>query len=103
MLHAAASIVGASGYIASPTHACSNGGQNVGKAYRAIKRGYADAVVTVCADGAVTPHWNYILLCEGLGQKDGPDPTKMLRPFDVDRKGAILSEGGGCLVLEEYE
>lgn len=31
------------------------------------------------------------------------DPTKGSRPFDRDRKGPIMSDGGGALVLESLE
>ena len=85
MLHTAAQIVGASGYMASPSHACSNGGQNVGKAYRAIKRGYADAVVAVSADNTMTPFWNYEWVITGLSPKEVSDPKTIMRPFDMDR------------------
>jgi len=71
--------------MASPSHACSNGGQNVGKAYRAIKRGYADAVVAVSADNTMTPFWNYEWVITGLSPKEVSDPKTIMRPFDMDR------------------
>jgi 3-oxoacyl-[acyl-carrier-protein] synthase II len=83
--------------------ACATGGHAIGTAYLYIQRGDADVMVAGGAEAAVSP------LCVGsfaamkaLSTRND-DPTKASRPFDRDRDGFVLAEGGAVLFLEELE
>lgn len=85
------------------TSACTSGTHAVGEAYRMIKDGLQDVVMTGGAEAAITP-----LGLGGFGRMKAlttrnDDPTKASRPFDRDRDGFLIGEGAGALVLEEYE
>jgi len=87
----------------APTSACSSAGDAIGMAALAIRAGDADVMV---AGGAEAP------LCEislagfdaarALSRRND-DPEHASRPFDVDRDGFVMGEGGGVLVLEDSE
>jgi 3-oxoacyl-[acyl-carrier-protein] synthase II len=88
--------------IASCT-ACVSGSQGIGFGYEAIKYGKAVMMIT---GGAEEMHFMNagvfdIMRTTSTGYNDTPDLTP--RPFDKDRDGLVVSEGGACLVLEEYE
>jgi len=81
--------------------ACATGGHAIGTAYLYIQRGDADVMIAGGAEAAISP------LCVGsfaamkaLSTRND-DPTKASRPFDRDRDGFVLSEGGAVLFLEE--
>jgi 3-oxoacyl-[acyl-carrier-protein] synthase II len=83
--------------------ACATGNNNIGDAFLLIRNGFADAVVS---GGSEAP------VCEmGVGgfnamkalSTRNDDPATASRPFDADREGFVLGEGGGALVLEELE
>jgi len=83
--------------------ACATGGHAIGSAFHLIQRGDADLMFAGGAEGAITP------LCIGafaamkaLSTRND-DPTKASRPFDRDRDGFVLGEGGAVVVLEELE
>ena len=82
--------------------ACTSGANAIGAAYRSIRDGYADMVVTGGADGFFDPFfygvWNNLGVLAS-----GDDPVTACRPFDRDRTGCILGEGAGVLVLESFE
>lgn len=83
--------------------ACTSGTHNIGLAARLIALGDADAMLVGGAEMATTP--------VGLGgfaaaralSKRNDDPTAASRPWDKDRDGFVLGDGGGVLMLEEYE
>lgn len=85
------------------TTACAAGTHSVGEAYRHIKYGLCDMVVSGGAEAVIC----------GLGvagfsamkalSTRNDDPRAASRPFDRDRDGFVMSEGAGMLVLEEYE
>ncbi|KAI4453468.1 polyketide synthase-related [Holotrichia oblita] len=82
--------------------ACATGTNSIGEAYRAIKHGYADAIITGGSEAAITPisiagFTSCMALCENN------DPQKSSIPFDKNRCGFVMGEGAGALVLEEYE
>ncbi len=85
------------------TSACATGTHAVGVAYRHVKYGDVDAVVCGGAEAAVTPvgvgGFNAM---KALSTRND-DPTKASRPFDKDRDGFVIGEGGGIVVIEELE
>ncbi|GAB6191495.1 beta-ketoacyl-ACP synthase II [Desulfocastanea catecholica] len=85
------------------TTACAAGTHSVGEAYRHIKYGLCDMVVSggteavICGLGVAG-----FSAMKALSARND-DPTKASRPFDRDRDGFVMSEGAGMLVLEEYD
>jgi 3-oxoacyl-[acyl-carrier-protein] synthase II len=84
------------------TTACAAGAHGVGEAYRYIREGIADVALaggTECVINEVA--------VAGFAQMQAlsrnPDPERASRPFDANRDGFVLSEGGCILVLEEAE
>lgn len=82
--------------------ACASGANAVGEALRAIRHGYADAVITGGAEAAITECGvaGFINM-QALSVSEEPDAASL--PFDRRRGGFIIGEGGAALVLEEYE
>ncbi len=82
--------------------ACATGNNAIGEAYRAIKHGYLDAVLTGGAEAAIIP-----LGVAGFASMKAlsttEDPQSACVPFDARRNGFVMGEGAGALVLEEYE
>ena len=83
--------------------ACTTGTHNIGDAARIIAYGDADVMVAGGAEMATCP-----LGLGGFGSARAlstrnDDPEKASRPWDKDRDGFVLSDGGGVVVLEEYE
>lgn len=82
--------------------ACATGCNAIGEAFRAIKHGYSDAVITGGSEAAVMP-----LSISGFANmtalSTATDPDLASLPFDSKRGGFIMGEGAGALILEEYE
>jgi len=82
--------------------ACATGTHSIGEAYKAIKHGYADAIITGGAEAAVVP-----LAIGGFANSRAlsrsENPMEASLPFDKRRQGFVIAEGAGILVLEEYE
>lgn len=82
--------------------ACASGSNAIGEAVRAIRHGYADAMITGGAEASINP-------CGVAGfinmkaLSTAEDPEEASLPFDKRRKGFVIGEGGAALVLEEYE
>lgn len=88
----------------SVVNACSSSGDSVGLAFRMIRDGYADYMLTGGTESCITPlaisaFGNMRALC----RYDGDDPKKACRPFDKGRSGFVMSEGAGILVLEKMD
>jgi 3-oxoacyl-[acyl-carrier-protein] synthase II len=84
----------------SHTTACASSGHSIGDAFKLMQRGEADVMLAGGSEAAISP------LCVGafanmkaLSTRNN-EPTKASRPFDKDRDGFVLSEGGAVLVLE---
>lgn len=87
----------------SVASACATSGHALGEAAAAIVRGDADVMIAGGAESTVTPL--------GIGafaqmralstRNDAPEQAS--RPYEKDRDGFVLSEGGVVFVLEEYE
>ena len=82
--------------------ACASGTNAIGEAFRAIKYGYADAIITGGADACINPlAVGGFINCQALSTKNDPDNSSV--PFDIRRDGFVMGEGAGVIVLEEYE
>lgn len=82
--------------------ACATSTHAIGEAYRAIKHGYADAIIAGGAEAAITP-----LAVGGFmnskALSKSTDPLRASLPFDAERGGFVMGEGAGIVILEEYE
>ncbi len=82
--------------------ACATGTNSIGEAYRTIKHGYADAIITGGAEAAITPI-GLAGFTNCLALTTTEDITAASIPFDKRRSGFVMGEGAGALILEEYE
>ena len=82
--------------------ACASGSNAIGEALRAIRHGYADAVITGGAEASIVPVGiaGFINM-KALSTAEDPDAASL--PFDARRGGFVIGEGAAALVLEEYE
>lgn len=82
--------------------ACATATHAIGEAFRAIKFGYADAIVTGGAEASINKlAVGGFINCMALCTTNDPDNSST--PFDKRRCGFVMGEGAGLLVLEEYE
>mgnify|MGYP001156499366 CR=1 FL=1 len=93
---------GARGITACTATACASGSQSIGEAFRAIRRGEADAMI---AGGAEAPVCRIGLASFAAMRalSTQTDPAQGSRPFDKRRDGFVMGEGAGMLVLEAWE
>jgi 3-oxoacyl-[acyl-carrier-protein] synthase II len=83
--------------------ACTTSTHALGLAARAIQYGDADLVVSGGAEMGTTPTAiGGFSQAKALSMRND-EPQKASRPWDRDRDGFVLSDGGGAMVLEEYE
>ncbi len=82
--------------------ACATSTNSIGEAYRAIKHGYADAMLAGGSEAAITPLcFAGFISCQALSQAE--DKNRASIPFDKERAGFVMGEGGAVVMLEEYE
>ena len=82
--------------------ACATSTHAIGEAYRAIKHGYADAVITGGAEAAIIP-LGIAGFANAKALSRSEDPKYASLPFNRNRGGFVMAEGAAMLVLEEYE
>ena len=87
----------------TPVSACASGAEAVGYALEMIRSNRADIIVSGGVEAAVhqLPMAGFAAM-KALSTRND-DPARASRPYDVDRDGFVLGEGGGVLILEEYE
>ena len=94
---------GLQGTCFATSSACASSSHAIGQAFRSIKYGESDMVLT---GGAETSTTGLALagFCslKAVSQRND-DPARASRPFDRDRDGFVMGEGAGALVLEELE
>jgi 3-oxoacyl-[acyl-carrier-protein] synthase II len=82
--------------------ACATSTHAIGEAYRAIKHGYADAIIAGGSEAAVVP-LGIAGFANAKALSKAEDPKYASLPFSADRGGFVMAEGAGILILEEYE
>jgi 3-oxoacyl-[acyl-carrier-protein] synthase II len=81
---------------------CNSGLDATYLAYNAIRLSDADVMFAGAGEAPITP-CTFALFCAGpgfLSRRNG-NPTEALRPYDKERDGTVLGEGGAIVVLEE--
>lgn len=93
---------GISGRMITTNTACTSGAQSIGYAYEAIKYGMQDMMIAGGAE-ELTPADSacFDTLFSASNKNDTPELTPSA--FDKNRDGLVIGEGGGALILEEYE
>jgi 3-oxoacyl-[acyl-carrier-protein] synthase II len=102
-------LCGFTGPIFSPQGACASGNHAIGIGARMIRDGDCDFVLAGGVDTCLIPEliqgFANMMATIRIGRTDRAfaDPTQASRPFSVDRKGIVLSEGAGVVVLAAEE
>jgi 3-oxoacyl-[acyl-carrier-protein] synthase II len=93
-------ITGAKGPNYSPVSACASSAHAIGEAAAIIRRGDADVMI---AGGSEAPLARMVVAgfnAMGALSTRNDDPAAASRPFDAERDGFVLGEGGAALILE---
>ncbi|KAB2889115.1 MAG: beta-ketoacyl-ACP synthase II [Desulfobulbaceae bacterium] len=95
--------IGSKGPNLTLTTACAAGTHAVGEAFRHIRYGLSDIIVTGGAEAVICPLGvaGFSAMKALSSRNDAPQQAS--RPFDKDRDGFVMSEGSGMLILEELD
>jgi len=87
----------------TPVSACASGAEAIGYALEMIRSNRADVIVSGGVEAAIhqLPMAGFAAMKALSTRNDSPERAS--RPYDADRDGFVLGEGGGILILEEYE
>jgi 3-oxoacyl-[acyl-carrier-protein] synthase II len=83
--------------------ACASSTHSIINSFDYIRMGRADIMITGGSEAAITKASVGGFSSMKAMSERNDDPLTASRPFDRDRDGFVLGEGGGCLVLEELE
>ncbi|MEK7401152.1 MAG: beta-ketoacyl-ACP synthase II [Gemmatimonadota bacterium] len=82
---------------------CASGTMGIGEGFRLIRDDYADAMVCGGVEAPLMPLcFGAFTIIRAMSTRND-DPERSSRPFDRDRDGFVMGEGGAVLVLEEYD
>ena len=87
----------------TPVSACASCAEAIGYALEMIRSNRADVIVSGGVEAAIhqLPMAGFAAMKALSTRNDAPERAS--RPYDRDRDGFVLGEGGGILILEEYE
>ncbi len=83
--------------------ACATSAHCIGFAGRMIEHGDAEVMIAGGSEYATSPLAMGGFCSAKAMSTRNDDPSRASRPFDIDRDGFVLSNGAGCVVLEELE
>lgn len=84
----------------APVSACASSAHAVGESYRLIRDGIADAMVTGGSEACITGLTIAAFSNMKAMSTRNDDPATASRPFDRDRDGFVLGDGGAAVILE---
>lgn len=87
----------------APVSACASSAHAIGESVRMIRLGLADAMVSGGSEAAVTGLTVAAFANMKAMSTRNDDPAGASRPFDRDRDGFVLGEGGSAVVLERLD
>jgi 3-oxoacyl-[acyl-carrier-protein] synthase II len=82
--------------------ACASSNHAIGEGMRLIRDGYLDLCIVGGSEAATVP-LTVAAFSQMTALTKNPDPETASRPFDAERNGFVLSEGGAALILESEE
>jgi 3-oxoacyl-[acyl-carrier-protein] synthase II len=87
----------------TPVSACASGAEAIGYAFEMIRNNRADVIISGGVEAAIhaLPMAGFAAMKALSTRSDAPERAS--RPYDLNRDGFVLGEGGGVLILEEYE
>jgi 3-oxoacyl-[acyl-carrier-protein] synthase II len=94
---------GAKGPNLSIVTACATGTHSLGEAWHAIRRDDADVMLAGGVESTITPLGVAGFTSMRALSTRNDDPERASRPFEKDRDGFVMGEGGAVLILEELE
>ncbi|MEJ8638135.1 MULTISPECIES: beta-ketoacyl-[acyl-carrier-protein] synthase family protein [Streptomyces] len=100
---AVAEQIGAHGPVQTVSTGCTSGLDAIGYAFHAIEDGRMDVCIAGASDSPISPITVACFDAIKATSANNDDPEHASRPFDADRDGFVMGEGGAVLVLEELE
>ncbi|MDR6975006.1 minimal PKS ketosynthase (KS/KS alpha) [Streptomyces sp. 3330] len=94
---------GARGPVQTVSTGCTSGLDAVGYAFHTVEEGRADICIAGASDSPISPITMACFDAIKATSSNNDDPAHASRPFDADRDGFVMGEGGAVLVLEELE
>jgi len=82
--------------------ACATSSHNLGEAYRAIRYGYADAIISGGCECSTIP-LGIAGFANAKALSRSEDPKYASLPFNLNRGGFVMGDGGAILILESLE
>jgi 3-oxoacyl-(acyl-carrier-protein) synthase len=96
-------LYGFTGYSKTLINDSAGGLDAVGAGYAAIRRGDSDIIIAGGFEAALADAAMVCLASFGDICRDSDDPASAYRPFDSERRGIVVAEGGAIVLLEELE
>lgn len=87
----------------APVSACASSSHALINAFDYIRMGRADVIISGGSEAVITTTAVGGFTSMKAMSERNDDPKTASRPYDKDRDGFVLGEGGGCLILEDYE
>lgn len=87
----------------APVSACASSSHALINAFDYIRLGRADVIISGGSEAVITTTAVGGFTSMKAMSERNDDPKTASRPYDKDRDGFVLGEGGGCLILEDYE